>query len=518
MGDGQAEAGLDPEGAPTPGPRAPAEASALLLAVERVGADVAALARLLAGQPEEVAARLDIDTATAAITVQVGALDSGLDQLRLSLLAGLDRVGARLDRPPWLAELRPAHDEVTLARARDEQLSQGLAELASAVERAVVDRPVPDSLDAVNRLGAALRDDIAGLTRIVAAQPQEVAAVIDLAAATEPLAARLGTLGTTLDHLRVALLTAIDRTADHLDQPTWLPALHAAVADRPSTSPEELGRAVAAVGERIEEALATSTGLRDVLDAVTALAADRRLDQLTALVSDRRDDPRLDHLAGAVNRLADEGPRIDQLATTVTRAVGERIDQVTAAMATLADGVKAGAAVADALELVGRRLEAVEATSGQMVTESRQWAEREAPLSDRLGAIAAQVDRITPLARAGDEAGSLLGMLERVSAGLDEVAAQQRSGMVLGRAGASADGDVDSRLEDLVDGLAGVARRQDEVTTAVASVLDQVRVPMSVEAVLDRMEQRERSLAARLDRIDAALRQRPAGPAPSSAS
>jgi len=72
----------------------------------------------------------------------------------------------------------------------------------------------------------------------------------------------------------------------------------------------------------------------------------------------------------------------------------------------------------------------------------------------------------------------------------------------------------DERLEGIVEALTGLARRQDEVTAAVASVLDHGPGPKSIDAVLDRMEQRERSLAARLDRIDASLRTRPEpGPA-----
>lgn len=285
---------------------------------------------------------------------------------------------------------------------------------------------------AVERVGA----DVAALTRLMASQPAEVAAHVDIDSATAAIAVRVSALGSNLDQLRLSLLAGLDRATERLDQPVWLPQLQAKLSEAAQAPEDEVGPALA-------ELIATVAGL--------------------------------------------------------------------------ADGVQAGAAVADALEHMGGRLAAIEAAAAQVAGDARLLVDRVTPLPDRLGAIAVQIDRMTPLARAGDDVGSLLGQLNRVGGGLEVVLARLAGGEDRSATGARVsveDGgdDEDQRFEAVVDVLAGVTRRQDEVSAAIASVLDQVRGPMGVDAVLDRMEQRERSLAARLDRIDSELRRRTEGP------
>ncbi len=273
-------------------------------------------------------------------------------------------------------------------------------------------RPPPEGaalLLAIERVGA----DVAALTRLLAAQPAEVAAHVDIDSATAAIGVRVSALGSNLDQLRLSLLAGLDRATERLDQPVWLPQFQAALSEA-ARAPTE-----------------------------------------------------------------DVGPALAELVNTV---------------AGLTDGVRAGAAVGDALEHVGQRLAAIEAAAAQVAGDARLLVDRVTPLPDRLGAIAVQIDRLTPLARAGGDVGSLLGQLDRVGERLNVAV------------------DEDERFEAVVDVLAGVTRRQDEVSAAIASVLDQVRGPMGVDAVLDRMEQRERSLAARLDRIDSELRRRVEGP------
>lgn len=226
----------------------------------------------------------------------------------------------------------------------------------------------------------------------MAASAEEVAAV----------AVRVGALSGALDQLRLSLLAALDRTSERLDQPAWLPDVLAALGPRP------------------------------------------------------------------------EGAVVDELSG---------------------------------------RLAAIELATGQLAGEARLLGERVGPLPDRLGAIAAQVDRITPLARSVDDAGSLLAQLNRVNAGLDRVVLQLGNDAVGPGTVSPRDSSTDdARFEAIIDALAGLTRRQDEVTAAISSVLDQVQGPMGVVSVLDRMEQRERSVAARLDRIDAGLRERSGQP------
>jgi len=198
------------------------------------------------------------------------------------------------------------------------------------------------------------------------------------------------------------------------------------------------------------------------LDAGTALVADRRLADLRAMVSRLAEEPHLDRLPPTLDPPGDD----------------RRLDDLVGTLASLAEGVRAGAAVADALEQVGERMAALETTAAQLAEGVRALNERVAPLPQRIGAIAVQVDRLTP-------GGSPPGRAQSVV--FDQEAE-------------------DRRLEAVVEVLTGVTRRQDEVAAAIGAVLNQVRGPMGVDAVLGRMEQRERSLAGRLDRIDAELR------------
>ncbi len=267
-------------------------------------------------------------------------------------------------------------------------------------------------LRAIERVGA----EVGALNRLVAIQPEEVAARVDVDAATAAVAVRVGALSGTLDQLRLSLLLGLDRAIDRFDHPSWLPRLQAAVSE------------------------------------------DRRLDQLLASVT------------------------------------------------SLSDGVRAGAAIADALENVGERLAALEGSAERVADVARALGATVAPLPDRLQTISVQVDRITPLARAGDDAGSLLGQLDRVRAGLAEVVRHLEAGAP-GRAANSHDDKPEhERLDAVVEVLAQVTRRQDELTPAISAVLDQVRGPAGLDAVLDRIEQRERSLVTRLDRIEGGLR------------
>lgn len=480
------------------------DGATLLRAVERVGADVAALTRLLASQPEEVAARVDVDAATAAIGVRVGALGSTLDQLRLTLLAGLDRTTDRLDRPPWLPRLQaslaelgslPSDDELRGAiadltarldaatPARDDGLRQAVADLVARLERAAT-----EPAERLDRIEAALAE-------VVEAARAERPAAGEADAAVAAIGTRLGVLGSTLDQLRRSVLLALDQADERLEPPPWLPQLEARLAELAAgpAPGEDLRDALAEVAGRIERSVAEQPGSAPVLEAIAALAADPRLGELTTTVDRLAGDPRLDHLTATVERLADDA-RLGQMAGALERlaedhaADGRRLEALAAAVASLSDGVRAGAAVADALEHVG----------------------------ERLGAVASQVDRITPLARAGDEAGSRLGQLERLTAGLETVAGQLAAAAAP-PAGAAGGGEGEDHLGALVQVLAGVTRRQDEVGAAIATVLDQVRGPMGVDAVVDRMEQRERSLAGRLDRIDSELRRRSDQPPSSSA-
>jgi hypothetical protein len=390
--------------------RSGVDQAAVLLAVERVAADVAALSRALAAQPEEVAARLDVDAATAAIGVRVGALGSALDQLRLSMLAALDRATDRLDAPLWLPAVQAALAEVT---------------------------PPPEGPEWLPGLHVAIAD-----------------------------------VGSRLDRPRwlADLLAALDEAASRLDRPRWLADLQAAVAD---------------VGPRLD----APAWLADLQAGLAPLAADH--ERLQAAVA---------QLAAVERSMAERTGGEPVLEAIARLDPGERLAKVERAVADLADGVRAGAAVGDALEDLGHRLAAIEDAAGRVADDARLLVERVAPVPDRLSAIASQVDRITPLARAGDQAGSLFDRLDHVGGSLVEVIALLRA------RGATPVDEVEERFEGVVDVLAGVTRRQDQVTAAIASVLDQVRGPKGVDAVLERMEQRERSLAARLDRIDAELR------------
>ena len=458
------EAGLEPRPNDATGLD---DGTRLLPAIERIGAEVASLTRLVSAQPEEVAARVGFDAATSVVAVRIGAFGSALDQLRLALLAGLDRNADRLDQPTWLPDLLDA-----------------LGKLAARLDHAVADLPSRDGFlaaiaatdpsehltrleatlaasdpglrlarleAALSELGEAARTDAAATAGLLAAQPERL--TDQLATETEAVTTRIAVLGSALDQLRISLLGGLDHATERIDQPSWLPALQ------------------------------------------------ERLTELTAAPGETAPDPVLVELGAHLARLTSD-PRLDDLAV---------------AIAELGTGLQDGGDVAGALDGLGARLGAIEAADARAAEDARDLAERVEPLADRLGAIAAQLDRLTPLARAGGDVGSLVGQLDRVGTGLDQVMAHLNA-TATADAGPRPEGADVERLDGVIEALTGVARRQDEVTAAVASVLDQAQGPKSVDAVLDRLEQRERSLVARLDRIDAGLRRRTEEPGPATGS
>jgi len=486
----QESAGLEPR----PGRPGSDDGSGLLPAIERIGAEVTSLTRLVSAQPEEVAARVGFDAATSAVAVRIGAFGSALDQLRLSLLAGLDRNAERLDQPTWLPDLLdalgtlaarldhavadlPSRDgflaaiaatdpsdrltrleatlaatdpterltrlEATLAAIAATDPSDGLTRLEATLAASDPGPRLARLEATLSELGEAARTDAAATAGLLAAQPEQL--TDHLATATGAVTTRIAVLGAALDQLRISLLGGLDHATERIDQPPWLPALQ------------------------------------------------ERMDELTAASAETGPDPVLVELGAQQARLTAD-PRLDDLAV---------------AIAELATELRAGVDEASALDGLGARLGAIEAANARAAEDALVLAERVAPLPDRLGAIAAQLDRLTPLARAGDEVGSLVGRLDRLGASLDQVMARLSATTDAGPRPEGADGE---RLDGVVEALTGVARRQDEVTAAVASVLDQAQGPRSVDAVLDRLEQRERSLVARLDRIDAGLRSRTEGP------
>lgn len=171
VSDGEAAASEEPAEGVTPADaaelrRRPAvDPGAVLLAVDRLAADVAALGRALAAQPEELAARLDVDAATAAIGVRVGALGAALDQLRLSLLAALDRAADRMDAPTWLPDLQGALGDLRRALPAAEVLGAGAA--------------VADALDELGERFEGVIDVLAGVARRQDQVSAAVASVVD---------------------------------------------------------------------------------------------------------------------------------------------------------------------------------------------------------------------------------------------------------------------------------------------------------------------------------------------------
>ena len=396
-----------PDPAPPPWPPG-VDGVTLLHAVDRVGVEVAALTRLLAAQPEDVAARVDVEAATTAVAVRIGSLGSTLDQLRLSLLDALERTTARLDQPPWLPDLHAALGDLAAGRPVDDELRRALSEL-----RTTIDAAITDAGSRAARIETGVRD----LTQAGPASQRAVEAA--LAGAGD----RVEVLAALVEQLRLSLLAGLDRAIDHVDGPRWLP---------------ELQRAV-------------------------------------------RQDPRLDELVAVVTSVA--------------------------------DGVRASAAVAGALETVDERLAAVEASAERVAQRAGAVAAKLEPFDRRLQAMSVQLDRLTPLARAGDGAGSLLGQLNRLGGGLEEVV-RHISSRPAGAGDGDGDGDdSDARLDAVVEVLAGIARRQDETTAAIQAVLHHLRDSRGVPSPPDRQDRGERALGSRLNRIEAALRRRDDQPA-----
>ena len=287
----------------------------------------------------------------------------------------------------------------------------------------------------------------------------------------------------------------------------------AAVTQLRATQPE-------VAGPPADAATAADDELRQSLVEL-ATSIERALTERDAPLRDALEQLRLSLLAG-LDRTIDRFDRptwLPQLQAALSE--DHRLDELVETVNALCDGVRASAAIADALEGVGECLAAFEVTADQVARNVLALEERVAPLPDRVAAIAAQVDRLTPLARAGDEAGSLLAQLHLVSEGLAELtghidaSAAAVAGPTPGRGTPDEQGD--DRIDALIEALAAVTRRQDEVTASITAVLDQVRRPVGMDTVLDRIEQREESLAARLDGIASELRRQgdhpPASPA-----
>jgi hypothetical protein len=222
----------------------------------------------------------------------------------------------------------------------------------------------------------------------------------------------------------------------------------------------------------------------------------------------------VDGAAAAVARRVDAlGSALVQLRLSLLAALERteaRLDEppwltpLQATLAELSSGARPDASTSLASDDLGERLAALEFATGTVAADARLLIERVGPLPDRVAAMAAQIDRISPLARSAGEAGSLLGQLNRVGTRLEQVLTH-----LGGDALAPGPPPRPEALEDVVkfqavlDMLAGVIRRQDQVATAVASVLDQLNGPTGVVAAISRMAQRERTVDLRLDRIDA---------------
>jgi len=254
-----------------------------------------------------------------------------------------------------------------------------------------------------------MRADVNALARAVSASPEAVAARIDVGGAAAGVARRVDALGSALVQLRLSLLASLERTGAKIDEPPWLNSLQATLAE---------------------------------------------------------------------------------LASSVRPA-------------------SAGVASND----LGERLAAVEFATGTVAADARLLVERVGPLPDRLAAMAAQLDRLTPLARSAGDAGSLLGQLARVSTGLEQVLPHVDSGAFDAQPAAYPEGlDDVVKFQAVLDMLAGVIRRQDQVATAVTSLLEQLNGPTGVVAAITRMAERERAVGLRLDRIEAGPEARSGSP------
>jgi len=254
-----------------------------------------------------------------------------------------------------------------------------------------------------------MRADFNALARAVAASPEAVAARIDVDGAAAGVARRVDALGSALVQLRLSLLASLERNGARLDEPPWLKSLEATLAELAS-------------GDRPASASVASNDL-------------------------------------------------------------------------------------------GERLAALEFATGTVAADGRLLVERVGPLPDLLAAMAAQLDRLTPLARSAGDAGSLLGQLTRVSKGLEQVLAHVDSGAFGARPPAHPEGlDEVVKFQAVLDMLAGVIRRQDQVATAVTSLLEQLNGPTGVVAAITRMAQRERAVDLRLNRIDGGPEARSASP------
>jgi len=241
---------------------------------------------------------------------------------------------------------------------------------------------------------------------------------------------------------------------------------------------DSLARAVAASPEAVAARLDVDGAAAAVARRVDALGSALVQLRLSLLASLERTEARLD-----------APPWLTSLQATLAEVASETRPDASTSLAS---------------DDLGERLAALEFATGTVAADARLLVKRVGPLTDRVAAMAAQIDRITPLARSAGDAGSLLGQLNRVGTGLEQVLTHLGDDALASGPPPRPEGLEDVvKFQAVLDMLAGVIRRQDQLATAVATVLDQLNGPTGVVAAITRMAQRERTVDLRLDRIDA---------------
>jgi len=235
-------------------------------------ADVNKLARVVAASPEAVAARIDVNGAAAGVSRRVDALGSALVQLRLSLLASLERTGARVNEPPWLA---PLQTTLTLSAGDTGSLLGQLARVSTGLEQVLahLDRDAfatrapdrPEDLDDSVKFQAVL-DMLAGVIR----RQDQVATVVT--SLLEHLNGPTGVLSaiTRMAQRERAVDLRLDRIDAGPDTRSASPESRAVEVARPDD--DRVQAAVLRALELQEEAFA---GRLDRLDATIRTLADQ---------------------------------------------------------------------------------------------------------------------------------------------------------------------------------------------------------------------------------------------------
>ena len=329
-------------------PQRSPDSTSLVGAVESMRADVRSLARAVAASPDAVASRLDVDGAAAAVARRVDNLGSGLVQLRLSLLASLERTEARLDEPPWLTPLQTtlaelsggARPDASTSLAADD-LSEGLAVLEFAIGtvasdvRLLVERmgPLPDrvaamaaQIDRITPLARSAGDDV--LASGPPPRPEGLEDVVKFQAVLDMLA------GVIRRQDQVA--TAVASVLDQLNGPTGVVAAITRMAQRERTVDLGLDRINAGPTAR-------SDGPESRAVEVTRTAVDRvSAAVLKALeLQEEAFARRLDRLNAAIRALADQarpvapvpvpGPKLESVLQRLDqqeRAISSRLEWV----------------------------------------------------------------------------------------------------------------------------------------------------------------------------------------------